>query len=141
MGDVCVSPLSVNWACHKGSWAGAAAGYPDQCYDPKESNGPADSYLFGQCQFFADNIKDNLDLADDVIAAVKKSSFPPRSINVTSEEHLYWATMAEGVRQPLPDLPHDSPPNVWGYHECMEVRLTYFLIAFHRPMGVMTCRY
>jgi hypothetical protein len=127
LGDVCVSPLSVNWACHKGSWEGAAKGYPDQCYAPKESNGPGDTFLFGECQFYKDNLKSNLDLADDVIAAALSSrSFPPRSLNVTNEEHLYWSTMAQGVGMPLPNLPSDVPPTVWDYDVCMEVDAQFF---------------
>lgn len=127
LGDVCVSPLSVNWACHKGSWEGAAKGFPDQCYAPIESNGPGDTYLFGECQFYKDNIKDNLDLADDVIKAVTTlPSFPPRSLNVTKQEHAYWSTMAEGLKLPLPHLPLDSTPNIWDYDICMEVDAQFF---------------
>lgn len=57
VGDVCVSPWSVDWVCKKSSWSSQAAGWPNQCFRPNESQGPNATYLYGECQFYADNVR------------------------------------------------------------------------------------
>lgn len=57
VGDVCVSPFSVDWVCKKSSWSWQAAGWPNQCFRPQESQGPNATYLYGECQFYADNVR------------------------------------------------------------------------------------
>lgn len=129
-GDICISPFSVNWTCKKSSWSVQAAGGSNQCMRPEEEAGPADTPLFGECMFYADNILENLDLADDLAAVARSAAaarnFPPRSSAVAEHERLYWSTMAEGAAQPMPVLDPVSPPTVWDYTQCMEVDGQFF---------------
>lgn len=65
---MCVSPFSVNWDCRMASWSMSAAGYPNQCTFPQQSGSPAQSSLFGQCQF-TDVTQRELTLSDEVLKA------------------------------------------------------------------------
>lgn len=129
-GDVCISPFSVNWTCKKSSWSAQAAGAPNQCSRPEEGAGPADTPLFGQCQFYEDNIRDNLRLADNLIDVATSSlsarNFPARSRNVTDHERGYWSAVAAAAGQQPPTLSPTAPPNVWDYTQCMEVDGQFF---------------
>lgn len=68
IGDICVSPFSVNWDCRQASWQQTAAGFPNECTYPAQNYGPADSFLYGQCQF-TDVTPQQLALSDEVLAA------------------------------------------------------------------------
>jgi hypothetical protein len=51
LGDVCVTPMSVNWSCKLADWVGQAQGYPNMCFLPGEIDGPSVSSLYGDCVF------------------------------------------------------------------------------------------
>lgn len=70
MGDVCVSPLSVDWVCKKASWSQQCQGYPNVCSLPQEATGPDAAELYGQCIFSA-VAQHSLALADELMAAAK----------------------------------------------------------------------
>jgi hypothetical protein len=70
MGDVCVSPLSVDWVCKKASWSQQCQGYPNVCSLPQEAAGPDAAELYGQCIFSA-AAQHSLALADELLAAAK----------------------------------------------------------------------
>ncbi|KAJ9507064.1 hypothetical protein QJQ45_004663 [Haematococcus lacustris] len=91
LGDVCVSPFSVNWTCKKSSWAMEAVGYPNQCFRPEEVTSPSDDALHGNCQFYADNLEANLALASQVAQAAASPKgqlhMPMRSPAVVAVDH------------------------------------------------------
>ncbi|KAG1654769.1 hypothetical protein FOA52_015329 [Chlamydomonas sp. UWO 241] len=130
VGDVCVSPLSVNWVCKKASWQQQATGHPNQCVRPEEQNGPADNYLFGECMFFKDNLVANLALADELVSVARSragsANFPRRPVNVSALNAEYWGVVAAGVGHPAPKFDEDAPPRVFDYSECMEVDGNFF---------------
>lgn len=51
LGDICVSPYSLNWACALAEWGPQCAGYPNQCYAPVDYLGPTADFLYGKCVF------------------------------------------------------------------------------------------
>ncbi|KAL6760862.1 hypothetical protein V8C86DRAFT_2546614 [Haematococcus lacustris] len=129
LGDVCVSPFSVNWTCKKSSWAMQAVGYPNQCFRPEEVTSPSDDALHGDCQFYADNLEANLALASQVAQAAASPKgqlhMPMRSPAVVAVDRRYWTLMqnATGAHYPL----HlHQPPRVWNYTQCMEVDGQFF---------------
>lgn len=81
VGDICVSPYSVNWDCRQASYlqtCGVSQG-GNQCVYPEQNYDASASYLFGQCEFY--NItKGELALADEVLAALaaKGNQYLPR---------------------------------------------------------------
>eukprot|EP00878_Enallax_costatus_P008523 GHUV01008911.1.p1 GENE.GHUV01008911.1~~GHUV01008911.1.p1 ORF type:complete len:410 (+),score=61.73 GHUV01008911.1:192-1421(+) len=127
LGDVCVSPYSINWDCRQASWSQTAANYPDQCTFPQQNNGPSAQDLFGQCQF-TNVTRRELNLADEVIAAVvgKANLLPQTNKALQALENQYWSTMAQGTRVKYPTIPPTVPPKVWTYKECMEIDSQYF---------------
>ncbi len=56
VGDVCITPVSVNWVCKKSTWTLQAEGYPNQCFRPQEVAGPNATQLYGECVFATDNV-------------------------------------------------------------------------------------
>jgi hypothetical protein len=81
VGDICVSPYSVNWDCRQASYlqtCGVSQG-GNQCVYPEQNFDASASFLFGQCEFY--NItKGELALADEVLAALaaKGNQYLPR---------------------------------------------------------------
>uniref|UniRef100_A0A7S0RA27 Nucleoside phosphorylase domain-containing protein n=1 Tax=Chlamydomonas leiostraca TaxID=1034604 RepID=A0A7S0RA27_9CHLO len=130
LGDVCVSPFSVNWTCKKATWAMQAAGYPNQCVKPEEVSSPNATYLYGECQFYADNMEGNLDLADDLIDAAKavqaRGGVPARTDAVNAVEARYWGAMRNATKAAYPPMEPDAAPRLWDYSQCMEVDGQFF---------------
>jgi hypothetical protein len=92
LGDVCVSPFSVNWDCRKASWSQTCSNNPNQCSFPAQDNGPSSDFLFGQCQFI--NVtRDQLSLAREVltVAGRVRSKLPKRNAAVQAAETQYWS--------------------------------------------------
>lgn len=56
VGDVCISPVSVNWVCKKSTWTLQSQGFPNQCFRPREVAGPNATSLYGECLFATDNV-------------------------------------------------------------------------------------
>ncbi|MEW5311427.1 MAG: hypothetical protein WDW38_003143 [Sanguina aurantia] len=130
IGDACVSPFTVNGNCKKSNWRGQSKGYPNQCFRPEEASGPNATYLYGQCQFYADNIRANLQLSNEITrsatSARARASYPTRSKVVLRQEALYWELMGEGTRVRYPEITDEGSPTVWDHTECMEVDGQFF---------------
>ncbi|KXZ49339.1 hypothetical protein GPECTOR_22g933 [Gonium pectorale] len=130
VGDVCISPVSVNWVCKKSTWSLQAEGFPNQCFRPEEVAGPNATALYGECLFATDNLDANLALADSLIAAARSSrgraATPLRNGVVLAQEERYWGLMAEGTGRDYPAVRGDDLPQVWDYGTCAEVDGQFF---------------
>ncbi|GFR47452.1 hypothetical protein Agub_g9177, partial [Astrephomene gubernaculifera] len=130
VGDVCVSPVSVNWVCKKASWGQQAAGYPNQCFRPGEAAGPEAAALYGDCIFGPDNLDANLALSDALLSAAAspaaRSSTPRRSPLVLATERRYWELMAQGTGATYPAVEGGVAPALWDYSQCAEVDGQFF---------------
>jgi hypothetical protein len=133
VGDVCVSPFSVNWDCRKASWTMTAkdyeAGGADQCSSPEQRSGPSDTALFGQCMF-ADVTPSQLALSDEVLAAATapgaRRELPPPNAQVVANQDAYWSAMRLGTGVEYPPYDPAALPRVSGYTECAEIDSQYF---------------
>jgi hypothetical protein len=127
IGDVCISPLAVNWDCRKASWEQGSAGHPNQCTFPGQSFDASSSFLFGQCQF-ANVTAAQFSLADEAIAASQtasgKAALPIRKAVIQGEEVDFWSQMDTGVEYPTPQP--KTPPRLWTYGECAEIDSQFF---------------
>lgn len=72
-GDVCVTPMSMNWNCKLADWVGQAKGYPNMCFLPEEINGPEAAFLYGDC-IFDTHTAGSLALADEILTASKSKN-------------------------------------------------------------------
>ncbi|KAF6259950.1 hypothetical protein COO60DRAFT_1700592 [Scenedesmus sp. NREL 46B-D3] len=127
IGDVCVSPFSVNWDCRKASWDASAQGFPNQCSFPEQAFGASSSELFGQCQF-TDISRAQLATSDEVlaVAAARTNNLPTRSPTIQALDAAYWSSMSAGTNVSYPDVTQTTPPRVWSYKQCMEIDSQYF---------------
>lgn len=127
LGDVCVSPLGLSW-CFKSDWSAETAGVEDgllnSCSNTDWQDDPADSYLFGDCQF-ANASAESVALADEVIAAARDATYPQRSAAVLGPEGLFWETMSNSTGVSYDYVP-EAPPTVWDYTQCTEIGSTKF---------------
>ena len=100
VGDVCVSPFSVNWDCRKAAWSLTAAEYPNVCNFPEQLFGPSASFLFGTCEF-PNVTATQLALSDEIIAAATRpgarSEMPAPSARIIANDAEYWAAMEAGT--------------------------------------------
>ncbi|KAG2438952.1 hypothetical protein HYH02_010745 [Chlamydomonas schloesseri] len=130
VGDVCISPVSVNWVCKKSTWTLQAQGFPNQCFRPAEVAGPNATALYGECLFATDNLDANLALADSLMAAARsargRAALPHRNNLVTGQEQKYWGLMAEGTGETYPAVSGEDMPVVWDYTQCAEVDGQFF---------------
>eukprot|EP00775_Hariotina_reticulata_P011305 gene11305-11455_t len=130
LGDVCVSPLSVNWDCRLATFLQTcgASKEGNQCVFPGQTNGPGPTSLFGQCEFY--NVtRAEMALADEVlaVAAVKANPLLPRRNSIVQDlEVEYWAAMSNGTGLTYPSISPTVAPHVWSYQHCLEVDSQYF---------------
>lgn len=68
LGDVCVTPMSINWSCKLADWVGQAQGYPNMCFLPGEIEGPSVASLYGDCVFDT-HTDGSIDLAREILKA------------------------------------------------------------------------
>lgn len=127
LGDVCVSPFSVNWDCRMASWDNSAAGFPNQCSFPMQQLGPSASDMFGQCQF-TNVSRSQLAMADEVlaVAAAKANNMPVKNNVVQDLDAAYWRSMAAGTGLSYSPAAVAAPARVWGYKQCMEIDSQFF---------------
>ncbi len=135
IGDVCISPFSVNWNCRLGSFDEACAAYPNQCGAPGYDVGPDEAGLFGQCFFDMYNTAD-LALSDELIAAAKGPpaangaglSYPTPASYLTSYLSSYWSIQSNASGAAFSTAPSlmSMTPNVWDYNICAETDSQYF---------------
>lgn len=133
IGDVCVSPLSVNFDCREASWTMTAKGYVpdggDQCVKPEQLFDASNEDLFGKCMF-SDVTESQLALSDEIIAASTASGarneLPPRNAQVVANEEAYWGAMEAGTGVSYPPFDPAALPHVYGYTECAEIDSQYF---------------
>ncbi|GLI61951.1 hypothetical protein VaNZ11_004513, partial [Volvox africanus] len=130
VGDVCISPVSVNWVCKKSTWSLQSEGFPNQCFRPQETAGPNASALYGDCLFASDNLDGNLALSDALIVAARsargRAALPMRSDLVSELEERYWGLMSKGTGQTYPPIAREDKPLVWDYTQCAEVDGQFF---------------
>mmetsp|Transcript_35032 Transcript_35032/g.63020 ORF Transcript_35032/g.63020 Transcript_35032/m.63020 type:complete len:504 (-) Transcript_35032:1083-2594(-) len=135
IGDLCISPFSVNWQCKKSSWSQQSSGFPNQCFRPEEAYGPNATFLYGLCEFYEDNMDANLRLADQFLQAARSEStllnMPPRPAAVVNMESNFWNLMSKGTNEsynlngPIGNA-STVIPHIWDYKECMEVDEQFF---------------
>ncbi|GIL75443.1 hypothetical protein Vretimale_8072 [Volvox reticuliferus] len=130
VGDVCISPVSVNWVCKKSTWTLQSEGFPNQCFRPQETAGPNASALYGDCLFANDNLDGNLALSDALIVAARsargRAALPMRSELVSELEERYWGLMSKGTGLTYPPIAREDKPLVWDYTQCAEVDGQFF---------------
>ncbi|KAF8058359.1 PSMD9 [Scenedesmus sp. PABB004] len=127
LGDVCVSPLSVNWDCRQASWQQTSTGHPNQCTFPEQNPpGPASSDLFGVCMFPNATYGLANEVARNGRDAGKAGTLPIRNAVLQSLEEEYWTQMSKGTNLTYPVLKPNAPPRVWGNRECMEIDSQFF---------------
>jgi len=127
-GDVCVSPMSINWSCKLADWVGQAEGYPDMCFLPEEVSGPQAAYLYGDC-IFDTHTKGSLALADEILAAAATknslSEAPLRNTILLGYEEEYFGYIHNSTNTTY-NLDPKSPPTVYDYKQCVEVDSQFF---------------
>lgn len=127
-GDVCVSPMAMNWNCKLADWVGQAKGYPNMCFLPEEIDGPQAAYLYGDC-IFDTHTKGSLALADEILAASKlKNSLnmaPLRNTILQDYEKEYFGYISNSTHRTY-NLNPEKPPKVYDYKTCVEVDSQFF---------------
>mmetsp|Transcript_8826 Transcript_8826/g.29203 ORF Transcript_8826/g.29203 Transcript_8826/m.29203 type:complete len:478 (+) Transcript_8826:283-1716(+) len=136
IGDVCVTPFSVNFDCHKSTWESDSKDYPNICNLPGQEAGPDRADLFGDCIYTG-----SVALADEILAASRKlkyldpseaaephaPAFPgPKTqfyATVARDEGVYWGAMSAGTGR---DYKLRKHPHVWNYTVCTEVNTQFF---------------
>ncbi|XP_024385844.1 uncharacterized protein [Physcomitrium patens] len=128
LGDVCVTPMSMNWNCKLADWIGQAKGYPDLCFSPEEINGPTAAYLYGDC-IFDTHTAGSLALADEILAASITSSSirqaPLRNTFLQEYEQEYFAYISASTNRTY-NLNSKKTPTVYDYRQCVEVDSQFF---------------
>ncbi|GAB4815301.1 hypothetical protein N2152v2_002347 [Parachlorella kessleri] len=128
IGDLCVTPFSLDADCRKASWEQVAAGYPDACTLPQEFVPPDATFLFGQCLFPA-TAPESLTLAQELTgiarAVAVAGAYPTQSADVAQYQEGFWATMSNGTGVSY-DSAGDSQPTIWGMETCVEADSQFF---------------
>ena len=122
IGDVCITPMAVNWDCKKSSWSQQAAGYPNVCTHLAEDSSPVNESLHGMC-LFGSPLPSSLALANKILTLAKTTIYPERPTSIQHAEMLYWNAMANGTGNTFFYNTTQQPitPSVYGYRECVEV--------------------
>lgn len=123
LGDMCVSPLAVNWVCKKADYRQQCSERPTLCTLPKETSGPSASELYGQCEFTTHTVKQRALVAElqaATQAAIDKGVMPTRDAQTASFESSYWSAMANGTAV---NYAYDAkaPPALYTEKQCMEI--------------------
>ncbi|GAQ84464.1 hypothetical protein KFL_001900070 [Klebsormidium nitens] len=128
IGDLCVSPFSVNWDCKQTDWNQQCASFPNLCYQPTEIFSINATFLYGEC-IFTQAIPASLALAAEIVNASRAPSFalntPVRISNVSAVETRFWATMQNQTGVPYA-YNGSAPPAVYDYTQCAEVDSQFF---------------
>lgn len=129
LGDICISPFSVNWVCKKADWRQQCGG-GELCSLPEQQSGPEASYLYGPC-VFSSATRHELNLADELLDAARSAEFesvvPPRNDNVSSWEAQYWGEMSDGTGVDyLGAYQEKAAPSVFDYTQCLEADGQFF---------------
>lgn len=128
IGDICVTPFSVNWDCKQTDWNQQCGGFPNLCYQPTETYSINASFLYGEC-IFIKAPQASLDLTTEIVNAARTPAFtlntPQRISNLSSVETRFWSVMANqtGVRYAYNG---STPPAVYDYRTCAEVDSQFF---------------
>ncbi|KAK9811758.1 hypothetical protein WJX72_009569 [[Myrmecia] bisecta] len=131
LGDLCITPWSVNWNCKKTDYVDQCGGYPNLCNLPGDIFGPTAGFLYGDCMFSAYSMA-NLALSDELIGAATSaaaaSNFAARSAGVAAKEQDYWGLMSNGTGINYTALLPAAGvrPAVWNYTQCVEVDSQFF---------------
>lgn len=128
IGDVCVSPFSMNWNCKLADYSQQTVGAPNLCSLPQETDHPDESFLYGECVFTTPD-KGSMALTNRVHGAATSangiSSRPMRDSNVISYESAYFQAMGRGTGVTY-QYSSTAPATVWDYKTCMEVDSQFF---------------
>lgn len=128
LGDVCVSPYSMNFNCKLADYAAQVVGAPNLCALPLEDVGPSASYLYGDC-VFATPDKKSVALTKRVFAAVTsakaKLAMPKRTKKVSDYESAYWALAKKTMNRSY-KYSATKTATVWSSDICMEVDSQFF---------------
>ncbi|MEW5317715.1 MAG: hypothetical protein WDW38_008994 [Sanguina aurantia] len=128
LGDICVSPYSLNWACALAEWGPQCAGYPNQCYAPVDYLGPTADFLYGKC-VFTSAIASDLALTNELVAATKTPTWTPPLRNAyvhATHDVQYWNTTNQGSGRSYHMYNITDNPTVYDYHTCSEVDAQFF---------------
>lgn len=123
VGDMCVSPLAVNWACKKADYLQQCQGRTTLCTLPDQVSGPSEAQLYGQCEFtshFAGQQALVAELQDATQAAIDEGAMPTRDATTAAWERSYWTGMANGTGVRY-DYDAAQPPMLYGERQCAEV--------------------
>lgn len=100
VGDLCVSPLAVNWVCKKADFLQQCSNAHTLCTMPEETSGPSASALYGQCEFTSHS-PGQQGLASELQAAAQAAidggAMPTRDAATASWETAYWQGMTNGT--------------------------------------------
>ncbi|KAK9901676.1 hypothetical protein WJX75_007959 [Coccomyxa subellipsoidea] len=133
IGDIAVTPFSVNWQCKLASWNEQCTGYPNICTYPTEEAGPLVRSLYGQC-VFSSKTAANTALADEVLAAAKTPLFAANVLKLQADfnatllayETTYWNLTAAGMGVNYPVLPAWTGPRLLDYTQSAEIDAQFF---------------
>ncbi|EIE20765.1 hypothetical protein COCSUDRAFT_43682 [Coccomyxa subellipsoidea C-169] len=133
LGDIAVTPFSVNWQCKLASWTEQCTGFPNICTYPTEEAGPLVRSLYGQC-IFSTKTAASTELADEVLAAAKTPLFAESIIKLQADfnrtlldyETIYWNLTAVGTGVNYPPLPAWTGPRLLDYTQAAEIDGQFF---------------
>ncbi len=147
IGDICVSPMTTNWDCHKCVWP---AKVDSACHKPICSmHSRADIFGDFGCNYYstpslADEMimaaetpvyneegYDGAGVGDDGAQDVRKAfEFPPPSPELQALSRKYWDAMSEGTGQPYSShLPENMMPKAIDYTKCAETTSNTFWVG------------
>lgn len=123
VGDLCISPLAVNWACKKADYLQQCNGGRTLCTLPQETDGPSASELYGQCEFTTHTAGEEAltaELQAAAQAAVEEGVMPVRDAETMAWERSYWDGMSNGTGVAY-RYDAEAPPAVFKERQCVEV--------------------
>lgn len=133
LGDVAVTPYSVNWECKDASWTEQCNNFPNVCTYPVEEAGPTVSSLYGQC-IFSMKTAANTALADEIIAATQSPQYAASAAGLQNTfnqtilpyETAYWNTTTQGTGTVYPAFPAYTGPTILTYNQSAELDGQFF---------------
>ncbi|BDA42288.1 hypothetical protein COCOBI_03-1750 [Coccomyxa sp. Obi] len=133
LGDIAVTPYSVNWQCKLASWTEQCTGFPNICTYPTEEAGPLVRSLYGQC-IFSTKTAASTALADELLAAAKTPLFAANALKLQADfnktlldyETTYWNLTSVGTGVTYPPLPAWTGPRILDYTQAAEIDGQFF---------------
>ncbi|KAL6757252.1 hypothetical protein V8C86DRAFT_1711349 [Haematococcus lacustris] len=131
VGDLCISPISVNWACTQASWSQQCLSSPpgNLCFRPQYNFGPNATFLYGKC-FFTSPPQAAMTLSRELMAVARSSRFatnvPVRNAAVATQGTLYWSLMRNGTGLAYPLYTNTTMPTVFSWDTCAEIDAQFF---------------